>query len=175
MPGAVFLEGENVNLRTVEEEDLEFLRDYYNHPEIRKAVMNNNPVNLEQERDFLEEVVKDEESIQLLIFLDKEPIGMIGVEPMKDDGVGELGIWLIPEQHGNGYGPEASEILLDHLFKQHLQFHKVIARVHERNKPSQKVWERLGFTEEGTLRKQVYHDGEYIDVHLYGIAREEWN
>lgn len=173
MPGAIFIEGERVNLRTVEEEDLEFLRDYYNHPDIRTEVLNPKPANLKQEQDFFENIVSSDESLQLLICLDEEPIGMAGIEKTKDQGAGELGIWLKPGQQGNGYGPEAAELILDHALNQ-LRFHKIFARVKDDNEPSHKVWQRLGFREEGVLKEHSYQDGEYFDVHLYGVTEDEW-
>lgn len=36
-----------------------------------------------------------------------------------------------------------------------------------------KLIERMGFTLEGTLRKSRLHEGEYIDVHVYGLLRKE--
>jgi RimJ/RimL family protein N-acetyltransferase len=39
---------------------------------------------------------------------------------------------------------------------------------------SQKVLEKVGFKKEGTLRKPVVIRGEWTDMTLYSILREEW-
>jgi RimJ/RimL family protein N-acetyltransferase len=41
-----------------------------------------------------------------------------------------------------------------------------------RNKGSQRVLEKVGFTREGTIRKSV--GGARRDAYLYSILREEW-
>jgi RimJ/RimL family protein N-acetyltransferase len=39
---------------------------------------------------------------------------------------------------------------------------------------SQKVLEKVGFKNEGTLFKGLFMRGEYRDLFLYSILREEW-
>lgn len=173
MPGAVFIEGDKVNLRTVEEKDLEFIRDTYNHPEVRRFVSNWEPQNLEQERDFFENVVSSDEGVQLLVCRDEEPMGMTGLHPMEQPNVVEIGIWLHPDYHGNGYGTEASKLMVDHAFNE-LGVHRVKARAMANNKGSNRIWEKLGFKREGTLREDMHHEGEYHDTNVYGILEDEW-
>lgn len=172
MPGAIFLEGDNVELRTVEEEDLEFIRDAYNHPEVREYMSHSRPFNLDQEREFFEEVVKSEESVNLAICLDGETIGLVEIKE-EEEGVGEIGIWIGPEHQGEGYGSEASELLADYAFNE-LPYHKLVARAWQDNEASQGIWEKLGFEQEGKLREQVFNDGRYGDVYIYGLLRDEW-
>lgn len=173
MPGTVFLEGEKVELRTIEEEDLEFLRDGVNHPDVRVHMGNRTPQNLENERDFFEEQVCSDDSIDLLICQDEEPMGIISLMMNDTEKIGEIGIWLHPDYHGNGYGTEASELIIDHAFNQ-LDYHKVWARAHDHNEPSQRVWDKLDFTHEGTLRQHTYTEGEHKDVHYYGLLKGEY-
>ena len=49
MSGAVFLENEKVELRTIEDEDLEFIGKNFNHPEVRSGLGYDRPQNLEQD------------------------------------------------------------------------------------------------------------------------------
>jgi len=150
MPGTVFLEGEKVNLRTVEEEDIEFLRDGVNHPDVRVHMGNRRPQNLENEEDFFEEQICDGDAVHLLISRDEERLGIISLMPQGDEAekLAEIGIWIHPEHHGNGYGTEASRLITDYAFKQ-LNYHKVYARAYQGNEASQSVWEKLGFDKEG--------------------------
>lgn len=173
MPGTVFLEGENVELRTVEEEDLEFLRDGVNHPEVRVHLDNKSPQNLVNQEEFFEEQICGDGSIHLLICRNEEPMGIISLFLNSTEKAGELGIWLHPDYHGKGYGTEASKIVIEHAFQQ-LDYHRVWARAHSHNEPSQRVWEKLGFTHEGTLRHHVYTEGEHKDVHYYGLLEGEY-
>ncbi len=173
MAGAVFLEGENVELRTIEEEDYEKLRDWVNHYDIRRFIGIREPMNLQQEEEFLENELDRDDKVMLGICVDGELIGDIALEE-KEDGVGELGILINPEHHGNGYGTEASKLLIKHAFNQ-LRYHKIMTRVVETNEKSNRVWEKLGFKHEGTLRKHTFLDGVYQDFQIYGLLKEEWS
>lgn len=174
MPGPVFIDGETVSLRTIEEEDLPFLQRGVNDPEVWRAIGRPDPVNAKQEREFFEEVVSEEGSVQLLVCVDGEPVGTAGLE--LDNGAvrsAELGYWIAPESHGNGYGSEAAELVTDYGFSQR-GCHRITARVFEFNDASQGLLESLGFTEEGRQREQVFIDGEYQDIFWYGMLAEEW-
>ena len=173
MPGAIFLEGEKINLRTIEDEDIEFIRDSYNLTEIRTNISHSKPANLEQEREFFEQVICGEDDINLSISLEGEMIGMITLSPEKDQGVKQIGLWLHPDYHGNGYGTEASRLMIYYAFKE-IRVHKVLARALDSNKASQKIWENLGFEQEAVLREQSYHNGGYEDLKMYGVLKDEW-
>lgn len=175
MPGAIFLEGEKVNLRTIEDEDIEFLRENINKKEVRTHITANKPVNLNQEREFYEEVISKEDNVHLAISIEEEMIGIISLKDSdKDIQVAEIGIWIDPEHHGAGYGTEAAGLITEYGFKE-LNYHRIMARAHGENKGSQRIWEKLGFTKEGELREQVYREGEFMNAYLYGMLENEWS
>ena len=174
MPGSVFIEGERVSLRTIEEEDLEFLKRQVNSPEIRRAIGRPAPVNESQEQEFYDDVVSEDGSVDLLITVDGDRIGITGL--VFGDGVikeAELGYWLAPEYHQQGYGSEATELLVEYGFEQRA-CHRIEASVFEFNEPSQRLLESIGFTREGVRREASFVDGEYQDVYMYGILAAEW-
>ncbi|MFB6174909.1 MAG: GNAT family N-acetyltransferase [Candidatus Nanohalobium sp.] len=173
MPGNVFLEGENVHLRTVEKDDIEFLRDGVNHPDVRVHMLNRRPQNLEDEEEFFQDVIRDEDDVHLLICRGEEPMGIISLNQHSEESkVAEIGIWLHPNYHGNGYGTEASSIMTDYGFNQ-LNYHKIYARAHSENEASQSIWRKLGFEQEGRLREHVYTEGEYRDAVYFGKLKGE--
>jgi aminoglycoside 6'-N-acetyltransferase len=85
----------------------------------------------------------------------------------------EIGYDLIPSQRGKGYGTEAVQIIVDHLFLTK-DIVRIQAVTNVGNKPSQRILEKTGFTKEGTLRKVGYVEGEWTDAYIYSILREEW-
>lgn len=173
MPGTVFLEGEEVELRTVEKEDIEFLRDGVNHPEVRKHMGNTRPQNLENQEDFFEHI-SETEDIHLLICRKEDPMGLISLKEKEEpSNIAQLGIWLHPDYHNQGYGTEAAKIIVEHSFEQ-LNYHKIYARAHGDNRASQKIWEKHGFEKEGQLRKHVLVDGNHTDLLYYGLLRGEY-
>lgn len=174
MPGPAFITGERVALRTIEEEDIEFLQEGVNDSRLWRPMGNSTPYNFEQEQAFFENIVSDDETVQLLISANEDPIGMIGLEPINQEaGVTEVGYWIMPDHWGEGFGTEATELIVQYAFDQ-LRLHKVTARVFAFNEASQRLLETVGFTEEGVQREQVFIDGEYQDTHWYGLLAREW-
>lgn len=174
MPGPVFIRGDTVALRTVEKEDLEFLQARVNDPAIRRPLGGDRPINFEQEREFFEEVVCDDDSVDLLIAQDGEARGMISFNPIRRQaGVAELGYWLDAKYHDQGLTSEAASLLLDHGFEQ-MGLHRVYAHVFEFNEPSRRLLEGLGFRHEGTLREESVIDGQRADLEVFGLLAREW-
>lgn len=175
MPGAVFLEGDSINLRTIEEEDIQFLRDNINDPEVRKYLTARRPKNLEQERDFYENVISKDGDVHLAISRDEEMIGIVSLEEKQDElRVADIGIWIDTDHHGNGYGTEAARMITDYGFNE-LNYHRIMARAYAANTASQRIWEKLGFEKEGELREHTYTEGDFGDVCIYGVLEDEWN
>lgn len=175
MPGPVFLDGDSVELRTVEEEDLDFLQEGVNDPSVWRAIGSFTPVNGPQEQDFFENVVCDDDQVNLLVCADGDPAGTVGLTPKGSETHGaELGYWMHPDYRERGYCGEAVELLTDYGFTQR-GFHRISARVFGFNDASQGLLESLGFVREGTHREAVFVDGEYQDVFWYSALASEWD
>lgn len=82
-------------------------------------------------------------------------------------GIGE------PTYRGKGYGSEAVHIMLRYAF-QEINLQRVGLEVGAFNEPARRAYEKCGFQLEGTLRRVMYRDGQYWDMHIMGILREEW-
>jgi RimJ/RimL family protein N-acetyltransferase len=174
MPGSIFLEGPRVELRTIEEADLPFLRDALNAPAVRRHLFPRPPFNLEQEREYFDAVVAEDDEINLLITVDGEPVGPIGLWPADSiTGSTEIGLFMAEAWWGEGYGTEAAELCTGYAFEER-RFHRVIARVVAANRASRRVWEKLDYREEATFREAVFLERSYHDVVLYAILEDEW-
>ncbi len=173
MPGPVFIPGDAVDLHTIEEEDLDFLQRNVNDPRVWRRIGRADPVNAQQEQEFFEEVVGGDGGVHLLVCADGEPVGTVGLDDLEGRGAPELGYWVAPDHHRQGYATAAADLLVGYGFDQ-LGLHRVEARVFDFNDASQTVLERVGFTHEGTSREAVFVDGEYRDACWYGVLEEEW-
>lgn len=86
----------------------------------------------------------------------------------------EIGFGIpVTSAHGKGYAKEAVKLLLDYLFSGYPVV-RISAFTDEENLPAQKVMERLGFRREGILRGAMFRDGQWRDIAIYGILRQEW-
>jgi RimJ/RimL family protein N-acetyltransferase len=102
---------------------------------------------------------------------DGTKIGVVGVFPVGD--LWEIGFALIPSERGKGYGTEAVTIFVDYLFLSR-DLVRIQAMTDLRNTPSQRILETVGFKREGIVRKSMFIHGEWKDLQLYSILREEW-
>jgi ribosomal-protein-alanine N-acetyltransferase len=174
MPGPVFLDGDRIELRTIEEEDLEFLQEGVNDPSVWRAIGRADPVNGPQEEGFFENVVCNDDQVNLLVSVDGEPAGTVGLTPKEaETHSAELGYWMHPDHREQGYCSEAVELVTDYGFQQR-GYHRICARVFEFNDASQGLLESLGFELEGKNREAVFVDGEYQDTLWYSLLAHEW-
>lgn len=174
MPGPTFLAGEAVNLRTVEEEDLKFLQETLLDPRVRAGLAPVSPRTLNQQRTWFESLGEDE-GVDLLICVEGKPVGSIGLKPPNEVwGVGEIGYFIDPDHWGNGYATEALDLLCEYAFEER-RLNKLYAKTYARNPASCRVLEKVGFEEEGVLRKEALAEGEHVDLLRYGLLAKEWN
>jgi RimJ/RimL family protein N-acetyltransferase len=86
---------------------------------------------------------------------------------------GEVGWILNPNFGGRGYATEAAHAVL-HLAFDHLQLHRVTARIDARNVPSLRVADRLGMRREAHLKSNQWFKGEWSDEIDLALLEDEW-
>ena len=151
MPGAVYIEGDGLTLNTIEESDLPFLRDTINAQAVRAGLLYRPPLNLDDKRDYFEEVITADGSVNLLVCFDEELAGTIGLESIDDvNGTAEIGLFLAEPYWGEGHGTEATRLLTEFAFQER-RLHRIYARVRTGNDASARIWEKLGYRHEATL------------------------
>jgi RimJ/RimL family protein N-acetyltransferase len=168
------LEGKSVNLRVMEKEDLPLFAEWANKPEFFGEY---NPLRqvsrAEMEKDF--DTSTHEETGFIIEKKDGSKIGYICHFTLGHP-VGrmlEIGYSLVPSERGKGYCTEAVRLMVDYLFLSR-GIERVQACTDTRNLASQKVLEKAGFKREGVMRRYLFIRGEWRDVCLYSIIREEW-
>lgn len=83
-----------------------------------------------------------------------------------------IGISLLPEARGHGYGTAAQRLLVEYLFR-HTTAHRIEADTEVGNVAEQRSLEKAGFTREGVLRGAGFRAGHYRDMAMYSILRTE--
>jgi len=101
-------------------------------------------------------------------------IGIMAMEQHSDyGGFLEIGFHIVPNERGKGYCSEAVRIMVDYLFLLKSMI-RIQARTDTRNLSSQRVLEKTGFKKEGLIRKAAFIRGDWRDLFIYSILREEW-
>jgi len=165
------LEGKTVNLRIMEKEDLSlfvewwsdlaFWGEYLPFPEqLSKANAEKMLATLGFNVFFVQK--KDGEKIGNVTFYNS----FIGGNRLL-----EIGYGIISSERGKGYCSEATQLMVDYLFLS-MDISRIMASTSIKNKGSQRVLEKAGFTREGTIRNSAR--GTWRDCYLYSILREEW-
>jgi len=55
-----------------------------------------------------------------------------------------------------------------------MNINKIKLDVYSFNIRAIKCYEKLGFKQEGTLRKEIFREGKYHDILVYGMFRDEF-
>jgi RimJ/RimL family protein N-acetyltransferase len=104
-----------------------------------------------------------------------EPVGMVNWRRHQAGLAShcwEIGIALLPEAHGQGYGTEAHRLLVRYLFA-HTTVHRIEAVTEVGNVAEQKALEKAGFASEGVMRGNCWRDGAWRDEVLFSILRTD--
>lgn len=78
-----------------------------------------------------------------------------------------------PRGRGRGIGTEATRLIVGHGFEQ-LGLHRIALELYSHNHRARRVYEKVGFVEEGVRRQTQLRDGEWADETLMAILAHEW-
>jgi [ribosomal protein S5]-alanine N-acetyltransferase len=84
----------------------------------------------------------------------------------------EIGIMLAPESRGQGAGTAAQRLLVEYLFETTL-VHRLCAFTEVDNAAERRALEKCGFRREGVLRRAAFRGGEWRDVVVYALLRDD--
>jgi RimJ/RimL family protein N-acetyltransferase len=175
-----FWQDEKVRLRAIQAEDWE--EHYYNRFDtparrlLECAV--ELPPTIDEAKKFTErfsEFSSDNGRIMFTIEnLNRENIGGINLNSIDErNGTFSIGIQIDRDYRGKGYGTRAIRILLRYAFFER-RLNKFNDYVLEGNEASATMLTKLGCLKEGVRRKVIYTNGQYFDVILFGLTKDEF-
>ena len=85
----------------------------------------------------------------------------------------ELGYWVGGAFEGRGLITKACRALIDYAFTE-LGLNRIVISCAVGNQKSRAIAERLGFTQEGTLRQSEWLQDHFTDMAVYGMLASEW-
>lgn len=174
MPGATFLEGDAVELCTIEMADAEFLTEAVNDPAVRQSLGVAEPRSRQHHEDWIEEEVAGGDGVTLLVVAEDEPIGVLNTVWIAErNGHVILSAWLAADAQGEGYGSDAMRTFVDYLFDEK-RMHSVRAEAYETNAASNALLQSIGFEHVGTIPEGAFVDGEFVDSNVYAVTVDQW-
>jgi RimJ/RimL family protein N-acetyltransferase len=182
------LKGKKVFLRPVRRADIQYFLKWFNDPEVIQYLTIYLPMTEMAEEKWIEELGNNPSTrvgnnlnkinfvIEALAPNTNQLIGSIGLHAINQkDQTAEFGIAIGEKDYwSRGFGTEAAQLIIDYGFQQ-LNLHRISSSVFAFNERSLKLHAKVGFKEEGRLRKEVFKNGQFEDRVLFGILREEWN
>lgn len=167
--------GENINLRALEPEDLEFLFSTENN----QAFWGVSGTQLPYSKYILKKYIKNShqdiyEAKQYRFVICTKidiPIGIIDLFDFNPQHkrVG-VGILLLPKYQRKGLGSEALKAIIDYAFT-YLDIHQIFANVTSNNLNSISLFEKFKFQKSGIRKDWIYSDNTFKDEILYQLIK----
>lgn len=172
------IEGRLVRLRAREPEDAERAHRWINDWEVARFLVVRYPLSLASERGWVEATpAASFGGVHLAIeTLEGEHIGNLDLRNvMPENRTAELGIMIGEKGYwSQGYGADAVRTLARLAFHR-MNLNRIYLHTYAYNERAQRAFARAGFRVEGRLRSHVFVDGQYWDVIVMGLLREEFD
>jgi len=171
------LETERLLLRLLDQQDETNIISWRNRKDIIDSLFSYKGVTITEHRLWFDKYSRDDSRIEFVVSKkeDNQMIGTIGLNSIDHKNQkAEYGI-LIGEtqERGKGFAQEASIAIINYAFSE-LNLHKLKLSVFVDNAFAINLYKRLGFNEEGILRKEIYKRATFKDVMVMALLKEEW-
>lgn len=162
-------EGDLVRLRAVEEDDFARINDLFWDPEVTQFLDVTWPEPIAGTREWWE---RSRSAGIVLFAIETLPGELVGACELahRDDRTRSaiLGIWIGKPFWNQGFGTDAVRTLARFAF-QEMNLQRIRLMVQETNPRGKAAYERVGFKEEGRLRKAAFVGGRNIDLIEMGL------
>ncbi len=172
-----FWQSEQVRLRPFRLDDAEMRFTEFLDSPTRQAHMSGIelPTTVELQRSWLENVADCRDTLFVIENLDGVPVGWVSLHSRdQKNGTFSFGVAVYRDHRGHGYAVEAVRILLRYGFWEQ-RYQKCNSICVHTNEASIRMHLKLGFVEEGRIRRNSFFNGQYHDDVLFGMTREEFD
>lgn len=169
-----------LTLRPARMRDAEDMYEYSKDPEVARHVLWDAHRSIRETRSVLRHMIRDYRyapPFTYVIELTEESrvIGTIGLMNVTlSNRSAEVGYSLSRAYWNRGLMSEALIGMLRHCFSE-LLFNRIEAQHEVENPASGAVMRHAGMRHEGTLRKRIFNKGQFRDMELYAILKEEFH
>ncbi|MDE6054506.1 MAG: GNAT family N-acetyltransferase [Lachnospiraceae bacterium] len=167
------IRGQQIYLRPITADDTELAVRWRNEPTVVENFIYRKPVSRKDHEEWLTNKVFKGLVHQFIICRSEDamPLGSVYLQNFEDEHKrAESGIYLGEEQvYGKGIGTEAVKLMADYAFGT-LGLHKLSARVLAYNMASRRLHEKAGYVQEAHLKDELFLEGKYEDLILFGAV-----
>jgi len=163
-------------LRDMTPSDAEMLFGWRNQPDVSKYMYTDHEITRDEHEAWFARIQDDATRRYWILVVDGVDVGLVNLTDI--DTVNSRCAWAFyiaqTDQRGRGVGAFAEFEVLKYVFET-LRLNRLWCEVLAFNTSAQKMHRRFGFVHEGTLRRHVRKDGDYHDVEVFGMLKEEWD
>ncbi|GAA0070209.1 GNAT family protein [Clostridium sardiniense] len=171
--------GKKVILRAHKEDDIAKLNDFINDYEVKRLlnIETSFPLALWQEEEWVKKRRDNDQTYDFAIE-DLESGCIIGGCSINSTSIKNrnciIGIMIGDKDYwGKGYGYDALSVLIKFIFEE-CNMEKIKLGAFSLNPRAIACYKKLGFKEEGRLKREIYREGKYHDEILMALFKEEY-
>lgn len=165
---------DTVTIRPLEREDLKFVHGLDNNATIMRYWFEEPYEAFVELQDLYNKHIHDQSERRFIVDRNGENVGL--VELVEIDHIhrrAEFQIIIAPEWQNRGYARLAAQLVMAYAFDV-LNLYKLYLVVDMENVHARHLYARLGFTEEGVLRREFFVNGSYHDVTRMCIFQDDY-
>ncbi|MHA6280100.1 GNAT family N-acetyltransferase [Salinimicrobium sp. CAU 1759] len=166
-------------LKEITQEDIDHIFKGLSNPEVTQFYAVHFPTleATQEQMDWYEDLKKNNTGLWWGIWSKEKEVfvgagGFNGLE--KENRKAEIGLWLLPEYWGRGILGEIMPCLFREGFE-NLNLNRIEGFVDADNVKCRRALEKINFSYEGTMRQVEFKDGQFLDVAIYSILKEEFS
>lgn len=153
-------------IRRLQYDDLEDILQWRNSESVRKSMFDTGVISWETHLAWFEKYRDSDEKILLVYEDDHELIGYISLTKLFSGKVAEWSFHVNPKAP-RGSGKQTCQAAINYAFS-NCGILKISAQVIASNEKSLALHRRLGFVEEGVLKRQYFDGNIYHDIVCFG-------
>lgn len=166
------IENDDAKLRVLAYEDLEMVLQWRNHDDIRKWMVNSDIIPLHDHLNWFERNKTKTDHLFFIFEYQQQPQGYVSFIAIPNSSAYEWGFYIKPDAE-KGIGKLLGHTALNHAFNQ-LNFKKIFGQVLDFNQKSVSFHKKMGFVQEGVLRKHFKDQRGEFDIYQFGLLQTEW-
>lgn len=169
------IEGTLVRLRPPRAEDAAAMPSWFEDLEVTHFLDLQHPPSHDMEKEWVEANARDPNGVIWIIEVDGRMVGSTGIREIDwKNGYGSTGTLIADKKvWGRGVARELMRLRADYAFT-HLPLRKLKSAYVDGNVASARAQQAAGYVEIGRWHKERFVDGEWRDLVLTELMREEW-
>ncbi len=172
--GYTVLRRNDLQLRTITEEDSELLLRWRNSDRIRAVMFSDHIITADEHAAWISKTIKAPVPGILMFEYQGKPLGVVTIDRVDmSSSRCYWGFYLGEESHPAQSGSALGCLGLEYLFTT-LGMRKVCGECLALNEPGVRFHTKMGFTLEGRFVRHHLKNGNYVDVLSFALFREDW-